>query len=107
MFAEHTQIVAIPKEKNKRHLLTHAQLQAVTRNAGEILQLHEHFVDDLRGAMAPLGFPMNLHESQDCQEASWISPDIAIPETKCIDEAIRVISTKFAVEVSLRFPGMS
>jgi hypothetical protein len=107
MLVEHTQNGSTPKEKNKRHLLTQAELQTVTRNAGEILQLHEHFVDDLRGAMAPLGFPMNLYESQDDQDAGWISTNVAIPETKCIDEAIRAISTKFAVEVSFSLPSVS
>jgi hypothetical protein len=73
-------------------MVSEAQFKTVTRNAGEILQLHEHFVDELRVAMSQLGFPMT---------GDKVDHSEAFPSAECIDDAIRVVSTKFAVEVGL------
>jgi hypothetical protein len=86
--------------KGKRHLLSEAELGLVTRNAAQILQLHEHFVDDLREAVSPLSFPTVPEEFQGAQEVEWTPVDSEVPPTEAIDEAIRIVSTKFAIEVS-------
>jgi len=45
-----------PKDKDKRHLFSPADLDVVTRNAVQILELHEHLVQDLRAAVSQFGF---------------------------------------------------
>jgi RhoGEF domain len=80
------------KESSKtqsRYLFTDSEIEALTRNAEEILQLHEHFVRELRAILEPLGFTMD----QDYQDDSHQHIDN-------LDAAIRVVSTKFATEVS-------
>jgi hypothetical protein len=92
--------VPTSKEKNKRHLLSETELELGTRNAGEILQLHEHLVDELRHEVAPLGFPMAANGAEGAHNADW-QENAAVPPTECIEDAIRIVSTKFAVEVSV------
>lgn len=72
----------------------------VARNAWEILQLHEHFVDDLREAMSPLGYaPFFLGT---CSRGGELDhANLPVPPAECVDDAIRLVSTKFAVEVSV------
>jgi hypothetical protein len=84
------------KDKDKgssRHLFTDVELELLTRNAEEVLQLHEHFVEELRTVVEPLGFSMFSHET---------ASDVEIrhkAESEIIDTAIGVVSTKFATEV--------
>ena len=75
------------------------ELKVVTRNAGEILRLHENFVDELRDAVSLPELLAILNESQHGQHMDWDQGNAEVPATEYIDEAIRVVSTKFAVEV--------
>jgi hypothetical protein len=78
----------VPKP-NIRFLFTDSELELVTRNAEDILQLHELFVRELQVALEPLGFVME--------------EDIHKPPTPeqldNLESAIRVVSAKFATEV--------
>ncbi|KAF8897688.1 hypothetical protein BD779DRAFT_1667625 [Infundibulicybe gibba] len=60
----------------------------------EILDLHEHFVEELREAMSPLGFPVTTCENEN--ESEQIQKD----RIHHIDAAVRIVSTKFAAEAS-------
>jgi hypothetical protein len=93
--ASQTSNTAHAKEQTKssaRYLFTDQEVELLTRNAEELLQLHEHFVQELRTDLAPLGFLMHTPQGTDdvkCQEER-------IQNT---DAAIRTVSTKFATEV--------
>ncbi|KAF7292322.1 DH domain-containing protein [Mycena chlorophos] len=84
-----TAISAKPKMSG-RQLFSNREIEAVARNAEQVLQLHENFVDELREALLPLGFAM---------EATPISVDEKA-QTRNLDKAIAVVSTKFATEAS-------
>ncbi|GLB33963.1 putative rhoGEF domain containing protein [Lyophyllum shimeji] len=83
-----------PQKPAQRYLFTSHEVEALTRNAEEILQLHEQFVRELRTEMTPLGFHME----------SYVRPDdVEKTEKQAMqntDAAIRVVSTKFATEAS-------
>ncbi|KIY67957.1 Dbl homology domain-containing protein [Cylindrobasidium torrendii FP15055 ss-10] len=88
---------AIPAEKkekyNSRYLFTTAEIDVLTRNGEEILQLHEQLVDEVRAVMVPLGFDMGL------DEVSQIMPPP--PEALSnLENALSYIATKFATESS-------
>lgn len=77
-----------------RYLFSDTEIELLTRNADEILQLHEHFVEELQIVMAPLGYLM---------EAPQSAGDLELYQKdriEKIDEAIGIVSTKFATEVS-------
>lgn len=87
------------KDKEKagpaRRLFTDIEVGLLKRNAEEVLQLHEHFVEELRAVVAPLGYSMIFSPSSDGHtEAMGVSPN-----TENIDAAIGIVSTKFATEV--------
>ncbi|KAJ7178981.1 hypothetical protein C8R46DRAFT_1345431 [Mycena filopes] len=44
--------------RTQKSIFTDAEIDLLTRNAEEVLQLHENFVEELRAAILPLGFPM-------------------------------------------------
>ncbi|KAI6163072.1 hypothetical protein EDD17DRAFT_1756592 [Pisolithus thermaeus] len=57
-----------PKDKDKsapRHLFSPSDLDIVTRNADQILELHERLVRRLRAAVAQFGFPMRWDDDND------------------------------------------
>ena len=68
-------------------MFTDSEIETLTRNAEEILQLHEHFVRELRAILEPLSFTMD----QDQDDYKHLDN---------LDAAIRAVSTKFATEVS-------
>ncbi|KAJ7682630.1 hypothetical protein DFH06DRAFT_1161694 [Mycena polygramma] len=76
---------------SSRHLFTASEIDLLTRNAEEVLQLHEDFVEQLRAAVLPLGFRVELPGVGDFEEKELI---------RNIDAAIGEISTKFATEAS-------
>lgn len=79
------------KESSKiqsRYLFTDSEIETLTRNAEEILQLHEHFVRELRTILEPLSFTMDQDQDKGHQHIDNL------------DAAIRAVSTKFATEVS-------
>lgn len=75
-----------------RHIFTNSEVDALTRNAEEVLQFHENFVEELRTAMAPFGFRMELSSERSVDE-------ILEGSTQNIDEGIAIVSAKFATEV--------
>ncbi|KAF5388013.1 hypothetical protein D9615_000544 [Tricholomella constricta] len=80
--------------KSPRYLFTNHEVEVLTRNAEEILQLHEQFVRELRMDVSPLGFPMDAYfRSNDLEKAKGQAIQNA-------DAAIRIVSTKFATESS-------
>lgn len=83
------------KEKDKgRVILTAVEMDIMMRNAEEIMQLHEQFVDELREALVPHGIRMGTVRS----EEGWPEHN---DQAECdIDNAIGVVATKFAVESS-------
>lgn len=76
-----------------RHLFTDREIDLLTRNAEEVLLLHENFVEELRAAMLPLGFPMELSGPGDLDEKELI---------RNIDAAVGEVSTKFATQVCIK-----
>ncbi|KAJ7507978.1 hypothetical protein B0H11DRAFT_1969567 [Mycena galericulata] len=76
-----------------RQLFTDREVDLLTRNAEEVLQLHENFVEELRVAMLPLGFSMDLPGTpvDELEEKERI---------RNIDAAVGEVSTKFATEAS-------
>jgi hypothetical protein len=78
-------------KSSARCLFTDQEVELLTRNAEELLQLHEHFVQELCTELAPLGFLM--HSPQAAEDDKHQE---SMPNT---DAAIRVVSTKFATEV--------
>ncbi|PPQ77667.1 hypothetical protein CVT25_011102 [Psilocybe cyanescens] len=81
--------VQLPAKINSRYLFSDSELDSLTRNAEEILQLHEHFVRELRAILDPLGFTVG-HFSDDHGHSHLAK----------LDDAIRAVSTKFATEAS-------
>ncbi|KAJ2931646.1 hypothetical protein H1R20_g5364, partial [Candolleomyces eurysporus] len=79
----------VPKP-NIRFLFTDGELELVTRNAEDILQLHERFVRELQDVLKPLGYIMeeDIHEPP--------TPE----QLDNLDSAIRLVSAKFATEAS-------
>ncbi|KAJ7283949.1 hypothetical protein C8J57DRAFT_1053877, partial [Mycena rebaudengoi] len=81
------------KPKATTQLFTDSEVDVLTRNAEEVLHLHEHFVEELRAAMMPLGFLVELSDtsSDEAEEKERI---------RNIDAAVGEVSTKFATEAS-------
>lgn len=77
-----------------RHIFKDSEVDVLTRNAEEVLQFHENFVEELRTAMTPFGFRMDLSSERPSDE------EIPEASTENIDEGIAIVSTKFATEVS-------
>jgi len=80
------------KEKGSRKLFSEVELQLLSRNAEEILNFHERFVEELRLALAPLNIPMNADESDFANKEGLV-------DTSHTDEAIAIVAAKFATEV--------
>ncbi|KAJ7498755.1 hypothetical protein FB451DRAFT_1014407, partial [Mycena latifolia] len=76
-----------------RHLFTDREVGLITRNAEEVLHLHENFVDELRAAMLPLGFPLELPGAP----AEMLEEQERIHN---IDAAVGAVTTKYATEAS-------
>lgn len=84
-----------PKAPSSRFLFTEHEVELLTRNGEEILQLHEHFVKELCMVLEPLGFSRESDEGGDPRE-----PNVAdLLQLSNVDEAIRIVSTKFSTEV--------
>ncbi|KAG6821574.1 hypothetical protein H0H93_000083 [Arthromyces matolae] len=75
-----------------RYLFSSLEIEILTRNAEEILQIHEQFIRELRKEMAPLGFYLEAYQRSNDQITALST---AIQNT---DAAIRIISSKFATE---------
>ena len=71
------------------------------RNAEEILQLHENFMTELRVLLEPLGFSMEHDGDLVAFDPSKIGRESGALHVQLqnLNEAIRLVSTKFATEV--------
>lgn len=76
-----------------KYLFSESEIEILTRNAEELLLLHEQFVRELRALLGPLGFVID-HPNFDKIDEQGI---------KVLDAAIRAVSTKFATEVCAIF----
>jgi hypothetical protein len=83
-----------PKAPSSRFLFTDHEVELLTRNGEEILQLHEHFVKELCMVLEPLGFSRESDESESPRASRAERLQLAN-----VDEAIRIVSTKFSTEV--------
>jgi hypothetical protein len=82
------------KEKSKnppRPLFSATEIRILSRNAVDILRLHELFVEELRSEMAPFGFHLVL-DDYDVVKGPNVPPG-------GIDVAIRAVAAKFTTEV--------
>lgn len=86
-----------PPKANIRYLFTDNELELVSRNAEEILQLHDRFLMELQEALEDLGF--SAHEDVDEPPSS--------DQLQNLESAIRVVSSKFATEVRPHFSSLS
>ncbi|KAJ3888761.1 hypothetical protein GG344DRAFT_67687 [Lentinula edodes] len=73
------------------------EIDVLTRNADGVLQFDEHFGEELRTAMAPLGIHMELSPEHTYDK------EISVGNVESIDAGIAYVSTKFATEVDLVF----
>ncbi|KAK7061919.1 DH domain-containing protein [Favolaschia claudopus] len=78
-------------KSSSRSLFTNTEVDLLTRNAEEVLQLHENFVEELRAALLPLRFPMEISAVGPLNEKELIAN---------IDAAIGEVATKFATDAS-------
>jgi hypothetical protein len=85
----------VDRGHSSKSLFSFAEVEILTRNAEDILLLHELFVAQLRDVVIPLGFRM---EAED--EAELANDSLPIDK---IDAAIRAVATKFTTEVSTLF----
>lgn len=91
------------KEKDKqakRALFSDADLRTVRRNAEQLLQLHEGFVELLREKVEPLGFASAFVEGsagkeRECEPVSPIG-------SRQVDEAVNAAAEVFSQQVRLR-----
>ncbi|KAF8195714.1 hypothetical protein K438DRAFT_1934177 [Mycena galopus ATCC 62051] len=74
-----------------RPIFSSSEVDLLRRNAEEVLQLHENFVEELRAAVSPLGFPMEL---------SGVGPPDEKELIRNIDAAVGEVAAKFATEAS-------
>lgn len=90
-----------PKTSSSRFILTDHEIELLTRNGEEILQLHENFVTELRVLLEPLGFSMEHNDNLVALYSPQFGrdPGVLHIQLKNLNEAIRVVSTKFATEV--------
>lgn len=82
-----------PPRSGTRYLFTDSEIELLTRNAEEVLELHEHFLKELRLVMEPLGYSMDPEESDED------TAEFQARRTERIEAAIGAVSTKFATEV--------
>jgi len=75
---------------NTRTVLTTIEVETLIRNGGEILEVHEYFVNELYAVLQPLGIPLDDTGDEEI-----------IPDIGQVEEAIRQVATKFATEVRL------
>ncbi|KAF9534700.1 hypothetical protein CPB83DRAFT_888675 [Crepidotus variabilis] len=75
--------------KPSRYVFSNHEIELLTRNAEDILRLHEHFVRELEVVLKPLGYAMDDDENHHDYE-----------HLANLDTAIRIVSTKFATEAS-------
>ncbi|CAK5262969.1 unnamed protein product [Mycena citricolor] len=89
-----TSIQTSPSKQPKayRPLFADWEIKLLTRNAKEVLRLHENFVAELRETISPIGFVMEEEPSPDQFEMKM--------RIRNIDAVVGMVSAKFATEAS-------
>lgn len=88
-------LTAITLKDNKaqsRCLFTNSDIELLTRNAEEVLQFHEIFVEEIRAALVPLGFPV--------EEVDKLDKRLGVRDGRIdnLEACISFVSAKFATE---------
>jgi len=89
------------RSSNSRFIFTDHEIELLMRNAEEILQFHENFMTELRVLLKPLGFSMEHNGDLvafDPPEIGRESGALHV-QLRNLNEATRLVSTKFATEV--------
>lgn len=87
-----------PEKKDKslpRFLFTNLEIDMLTRNAEDVLQFHEHLVEEMRTVMTPLGFDMEFES----KASDPLPPSEATLAN--LEAGLSFIATKFATEVHI------
>ncbi|KAK0242610.1 hypothetical protein EDD85DRAFT_925870 [Armillaria nabsnona] len=89
-----TTITLKDSKAQPRYLFTNSDIELLARNAEEVLQFHENFVEEIRAALTPLGFPVESTEK--------LGTDLGIGNGGIdnLEACISFVSTKFATEAS-------
>ncbi|KAK0490862.1 hypothetical protein IW261DRAFT_1556027 [Armillaria novae-zelandiae] len=77
-----------------RYLFTNGDIELLARNAEQVLQFHENFVEEIRAALTPLGFPV------ESTEKLGTGLGIGNGGLDDLEACISFVSTKFATEAS-------
>ncbi|KAF8663392.1 hypothetical protein AX16_000965 [Volvariella volvacea WC 439] len=77
-----------------RSVFTNEEVATLTRNAEEILELHEQFVRELQVLMEPLGYAGEIWSGSN--DIGSLNP----LQLEHLEDAIRTVATKFAAEAS-------
>ena len=85
--------------RHSRFVFTDHEIELLTRNGEVLLQLHEHFVGELRMMLEPLGLPMGDDKTFLGLDQSSSREILGRFQLGDLNEAIRIVSTKFATEV--------
>ncbi|KAF5390652.1 hypothetical protein D9757_002644 [Collybiopsis confluens] len=83
-----------PKEP-VRPIFKNSEIDALTRNAEEVLEFHSHFVQELRTALGPFGFRVEAPS-----RSSDDPHDNPSTNLENLDAGIALVSSKYATEAS-------
>ncbi|KAK0206391.1 hypothetical protein DFS33DRAFT_1239634, partial [Desarmillaria ectypa] len=89
-----TSITLKDSKAQSRYLFTNSDIELLARNAEEVLQFHENFVEEIRAALTPLGFPV------ESTEKLGTGPGVNNRGIDNLEACISFVSTKFATEAS-------
>ncbi|KAK0230944.1 hypothetical protein IW262DRAFT_1445230 [Armillaria fumosa] len=89
-----TTITLKDSKAQPRYLFTNSDIELLARNAEQVLQFHENFVEEIRAALAPLGFPV------ESTEMLGTGLGIGNGGLDNLEACISFVSTKFATEAS-------
>ncbi|KAJ8523543.1 hypothetical protein ONZ45_g114 [Pleurotus djamor] len=81
-----------------RPLFSEDEIALLTRNIDDILELHEHFVEELRIAVSPFGLSGALTEADAHSERHYSETYEQMASN--VEAAIKAVCTKFAIESS-------
>lgn len=89
-----TTITLRDSKAQPRYLFTNGDIELLARNAEQVLQFHENFVEEIRAALTPLGFSVESTEKLDT--------DLGIGNggLNNLEACISFVSTRFATEAS-------
>jgi hypothetical protein len=92
------------KERERRALLSDTELNAIRRNAVQLLELHEVFSSMLSDAIHASGWSPGIHALEDSGELGSELPCTDREDTEQrFESALRSVATLFTAQVSERF----